>query len=139
MRYWGTLGETAVRSRWTCGCVKALKCLYYCMLKAVHWNLSFIFFKLVIYFKQYRNVNDIKWIFVFRQVFYNLLIKISQMMFFEMAFLLFWDPYCVCLLCNIFVCVWVNDCLLSVSLTNGIYFICWTRLFILCCSIINVY
>lgn len=89
MRYWGTLGETAVRCRWTCGCVKVLRSLCYCMLKAVHWNLSFIFFKLVIYFKQYRSVNDIKWIFVFRQVFYNLLIKISQMMFLRWHFFYF--------------------------------------------------
>ena len=59
------------------------------MLKAVHLNLSFIFFKLVIYFKQFRNVNDIKWIFVFRQVFYNLLIKISQMMFLRWHFFYF--------------------------------------------------
>ena len=83
------LGWNSCRCRWTCGCVKALKSLYYCMLKAVRWNLSFIFFKLVMYFKQYRNVNDIKWIFVFRQVFYNLLIKISQMMFLRWHFFYF--------------------------------------------------
>jgi len=37
-------GWNCCRCRWTCGCVKTLKSLYYCTLKAVHWNLSFIFF-----------------------------------------------------------------------------------------------